>query len=100
MQKLVVTYVLLLGITFIFYPDGIGVAYRNALAEHVTVVFPQREAGRPVDLTKKVITVFSSSGEVSMVNDSEFRRLFPYAHQRNPDWAILPNMAVKKWVKK
>ena len=100
MQKLVVTYLLLVGITFIFYPDGIGVAYRNPLAEHVTVVFPQREAGGPVDLTKKVITVFSSSGEVSMVNDSEFRSLFPDAHQRNPDWAILPNMAVKKWVKK
>ena len=47
MQKLLVTYFLLLGITFIFYPDGIGVAYRNSLAEHVTGVFPQREANTP-----------------------------------------------------
>jgi hypothetical protein len=95
MPKLLVTYLLLFGITFIFYPDGIGVAYRNDLSEHVTVVFPQRQSEAPLDLT-----VFSSSGEVSMVNDSEFRRLFPYAHKKDPDWTILPNMGLDKWVMK
>ena len=100
MQKLLVTYLLVLGITFIFYPDGIGVAYKNDLSEHVTVVFPQRQSEAPLDLDQKVITVFSSSGEVSMVNDSEFRRLFPYAHKKDPDWTILPNMGLDKWVMK
>jgi hypothetical protein len=100
MGKLLVTYLLVLGITFIFYPDGIGVAYRNDLSEHVTVVFPQREGKKPLNLDQKIITVFSSSGEVNTVNDAEFRKLFPYAHQKNPDWAIMPNMGLDKWVMK
>jgi hypothetical protein len=97
MQKPLVTYFLLLGITFIFYPDGIGVVYRNGLAEHVTVVFPQRDSNERPDLDKKVVTVFSSSGKVSMVNDAEFRKLFPFAHRKNPDWTILPNMGFNEW---
>jgi hypothetical protein len=95
-RKLVVTYLLGLGITFVFYPDGIGVAYRNDLSEHVTVVFPQREAETSLDIDQRVITVFSSSGEVNMVNDAEFRRFFPSAHQKDPDWIILPNMGINE----
>ena len=91
MKNTLVIYLLLFGLFFIFFPDQFGVVHKTDLEEDVTVIWRSWPKG-----DEKVITVFTSKGEVQQLTKEEYYQRYPYDREQHPHWVIINEEMVEQ----